>query len=887
MNSLPPKNRSLFEKNVDGDVKGPISLRGKLLLCFMILPCKKSFLIIYLTDVIGRVIANTANFELYEDYGEFQSVENELRDLQTSIEECDAPLPSLVNGGPDIEAWQKIINSIPESNRTWKESPSFISEFYFYRKIADIFSHFSTGRDPYDMEKMAGLLASYPLIESLCMVWINVSTANSDARQLLYLALHSSLWATEQEETLWQLQSNYASTSPHKPSQLDPPSPLKVQRCSSDNIIRVSGPVKPVSEYEFESLAAYIGLHNMPPPTPRDLPPHLSQRQQGQGDGQGDGVGLSAGSGADGKRHHLHIDTTDLETGLDDNSSHQLATSLSASSSAGTGLARGVDVVSVPYNPNPTRSVLTQVETYMRKARDFALSDDSRAAIEYLLEIRQADIRAQAISAVHLSAGKPMTAPVDVMRRMRPMTNVSGGGISGVTVTASGSVSGTPSIRPTRNASGNVERPNTAAAATMRPTRNASGNNERPNTAAATPSFGLSSKDKGFKPTPKAAAPQRRFTFTTALQHQSSGLGGPKTANNRRFSIGPGSGGNLLRNIGIITNSAGFELVCDLLLGHALILADVTDTVTYHTKAYPSFVYGATCEDIRRVINQLYESEGSSTFQVACLLKEHVDMGRFILKDHLFWSMPIGLSDLPPDLCRDLDGNLLTILKGDMNYARLLDDRQWPVTMSLQGVIDQHISALHPACTHIASHSAVLALSRVKSEAVCGVSSAKLDKARGQDRHTEGRSEPLHSSYTKDGVVRGAGALLEENEGRSRSRSRGRIGGEGSPEEESKEGNNSHTSTTATATVNMSGSVGESVDSKWQLSGKWAVVQLVTQVKEEEEDDRIHLSRRGNTEKLDTLNLYKMIQQTTLNELEHARYLHIASRVSIHPNMCK
>lgn len=751
-----------------------------------------------------------ANLELFDDNKDFQSTEKELRLLQASIEECDAPLPPLVNGGPDVDLWRKILNEIPETERTWKESPSFISEFYFYRKIADIFSFFDTNRDPYDMEKMGGLLASYPLIESVCSVWSELSS-NTDSRQLLYLAFHSSLWAYSQESILWQLQSNYgASTNPSSTLlPLDPQSPLpiKAQRVLSDGFIRISGPIKPVSETEFESLAAYIGLHNMPPKSSSHIssPVNLSHvpisllsitPQQSQSI-HPSRLEINAQMTSPSPTHSrtkptLRIDTTDLEMGEWPSSIEANVGSAGANSTT----------EAVSKLSSTQHSVLSKVEVYMRKSRDFVLSDDSRATIEYLLDRRQADKKAEMVAAMN-TPGKPMTAPMETMRRMRMH--------AGQITTPS-----TPSLNKVKSAS---------------------------------------------KPT--SAVPERRFSFSSSWRQQPSdrSLGGDASSRqgrnqkrpSRRFSFGQGS--RPLRNIGIVTDSAGYELVCDLLLGHALILSDVTDTVTFHTKAYPSFVYNATSDDIRRVIFQLNESDGN-TYAVAVLLKDHLESGRFIVQEHFFWNLPTGFCALPPDLCRDMEynNNILTILKGDANYARLLDDRKWPVNMSLAGAIDQHISAIYPATTHMASHTSILALRVIKSEVVCGISDSKIDKARGSSNpQLSAPPTSLTGNNTSVGndcqVAHTAiddGTIFESEWENKEERQDGSIDGMGRRV--------------------------ESVDSAWQLSGKWAVVQLLKQVKDNAEDNRIHINRPVQIEKLDNVTLLKMIKQSTVAELQHARW---------------
>ena len=46
-------------------------------------------------------------------------------------------------------------------------------------------------------------------------------------------------------------------------------------------------------------------------------------------------------------------------------------------------------------------------------------------------------------------------------------------------------------------------------------------------------------------------------------------------------------------------------------------------------------------------------------------------------REHWFWSSPLHFSRMPADLRERLAGADITIVKGDANYRRLLEDRRW------------------------------------------------------------------------------------------------------------------------------------------------------------------------------------------------------------------
>ena len=56
------------------------------------------------------------------------------------------------------------------------------------------------------------------------------------------------------------------------------------------------------------------------------------------------------------------------------------------------------------------------------------------------------------------------------------------------------------------------------------------------------------------------------------------------------------------------------------------------------------------------------------------------------MKDDPFWTSSLMFRRLPPPLRAELACSDLVILKGDLNYRRLLDDRRWPHTTPLEKI---------------------------------------------------------------------------------------------------------------------------------------------------------------------------------------------------------
>jgi hypothetical protein len=68
-------------------------------------------------------------------------------------------------------------------------------------------------------------------------------------------------------------------------------------------------------------------------------------------------------------------------------------------------------------------------------------------------------------------------------------------------------------------------------------------------------------------------------------------------------------------------------------------------------------------------------------------LQAHQAAGRLILQDDLFWTSHLMFPQMPKSLREELAQADLVIVKGDVNYRRLLSDRHWPHTTKMQDIV--------------------------------------------------------------------------------------------------------------------------------------------------------------------------------------------------------
>jgi hypothetical protein len=124
-----------------------------------------------------------------------------------------------------------------------------------------------------------------------------------------------------------------------------------------------------------------------------------------------------------------------------------------------------------------------------------------------------------------------------------------------------------------------------------------------------------------------------------------------------------------------ICDNAGRELVADLLLVDRLLADGLAAAVTLHLKPRPYFVSDATVRDLA---DCLLAVGSAGAGDAAERLRAAAADARLTLEADDFWCAPLELRDLPPALEARLGAAGLVVLKGDLNYRRLVGDAAWP-----------------------------------------------------------------------------------------------------------------------------------------------------------------------------------------------------------------
>ena len=128
------------------------------------------------------------------------------------------------------------------------------------------------------------------------------------------------------------------------------------------------------------------------------------------------------------------------------------------------------------------------------------------------------------------------------------------------------------------------------------------------------------------------------------------------------------------RNISIVLDNAGYELITDFILGYVLLTCQLTSKVVYHTKPYPTFVSDATTNDVIYTVTYMSQLEDTWIQLVGKALLVFIDSGQIEIIDNIQWGLPIPFYDLNIELIPTLSATRckLVFIKGDANYRRLV-----------------------------------------------------------------------------------------------------------------------------------------------------------------------------------------------------------------------
>ncbi|MFF5454762.1 damage-control phosphatase ARMT1 family protein [Streptomyces sp. NPDC012950] len=165
--------------------------------------------------------------------------------------------------------------------------------------------------------------------------------------------------------------------------------------------------------------------------------------------------------------------------------------------------------------------------------------------------------------------------------------------------------------------------------------------------------------------------------------------------------------------VAVVADNAGRELIPDLILIDHLLQQRHAEQVVLHLKPYPYYVSDAMTADVADCLRRLTEAPGEASV-IGGRLWKAMAAGSLEVRTHPFFCAPLPYEDMPEDLRGELESATLTILKGDLNYRRLVGDQLWDAKVSFAD-----LTAYFPG--------AVAALRTLKSDVIVGLEQQVLD----------------------------------------------------------------------------------------------------------------------------------------------------------------
>lgn len=161
--------------------------------------------------------------------------------------------------------------------------------------------------------------------------------------------------------------------------------------------------------------------------------------------------------------------------------------------------------------------------------------------------------------------------------------------------------------------------------------------------------------------------------------------------------------------IAYFMDNAGRELFFDLALIDYLLQSDLAETITLYLKNQPFFVSDVMPADLEKTLLVLSASNIDSNYELGYRLQNALKDGRIAIETPVFLTTSCMYREMPHVSFKQLGEYDLTILKGDVNYRRLFDDRHWDPTIPVE-----EAAAYFP--------TSFLSLRTQKSELVLGLS---------------------------------------------------------------------------------------------------------------------------------------------------------------------
>lgn len=172
-------------------------------------------------------------------------------------------------------------------------------------------------------------------------------------------------------------------------------------------------------------------------------------------------------------------------------------------------------------------------------------------------------------------------------------------------------------------------------------------------------------------------------------------------------------------SIAYFFDNVGKELYFDFALIDYLLSTGLASKITCYLKNQPFFVSDAMPKDLFETIDLMMVSDKSEVQQLSQRLEKAIKSEKISIEAPPFLTQPQMYRNLPKVFQQQIAAHELAILKGDVNYRRLMGDRHWPPTTPVEVA-----GGYFP--------TTFLSLRTLKAELVVGLTQETLDKVNSE-----------------------------------------------------------------------------------------------------------------------------------------------------------
>ncbi|EDV20231.1 uncharacterized protein TRIADDRAFT_51013 [Trichoplax adhaerens] len=179
------------------------------------------------------------------------------------------------------------------------------------------------------------------------------------------------------------------------------------------------------------------------------------------------------------------------------------------------------------------------------------------------------------------------------------------------------------------------------------------------------------------------------------------------------------------RRIDFVLDNIGPEFLFDLCLAEYLYRNNMANQIYFHVKSIPWFVSDVMLKDFFWQVETMKVAHNCPVIsELGRKVHQYIQDGVWQIVEDSFWTTCHDYNDMrtiAPDLYNSLEKSSLVILKGDLNYRKLIGDRNWPHTYPFK----QALRSFRPA--------PLAALRTIKADLVVGLADGVSDELSKQD----------------------------------------------------------------------------------------------------------------------------------------------------------